>query len=94
MDFCLEQEIERTKNMKATYDDIRKQFAHNPFVIKNLEAFIKAKEKYIETESIKDRIDLKTAYVEIYEDIKGAFYCHAFSEEVFLAYKECLQNFE
>lgn len=79
--------------MKSTYDDIRKYFKDQPEVLNNLEVFIKAKEKFLQTEDIQDRISMKMAYVDIYEDIKvQILYGRRKDERLFLSFKECLQK--
>ena len=79
--------------MKSTYDDIRKYFKDQPEVLNNLEVFIKAKEKFLQTEDIQDRITMKMAYVDIYEDIKVQILYGRWKDEIlFLSFKECLQK--
>lgn len=79
--------------MKSTYDDIRRYFTDQPEVLSNLEVFIKAKEKFLQTEDIQDRIAMKMAYVDIYEDIKvQILYGRRKDESLFLSFKECLQE--
>lgn len=79
--------------MKSTYDNIRKYFKNQPEALNNLEVFIKAKEKFLQTEDIQDRISMKMAYVDIYEDIKvQILYGRRKDEILFLSFKECLQK--
>ncbi len=80
--------------MDISYDTIREFFANEPDIIGCLEDFKKAKDKYLQTKNIQDKIDLKMKYTDIYEEIKIAYYCHRYSEETFLAFKTFLQTLD
>ena len=78
----------------VSYDTIRDFFANDPHVLEPLEEFKKAKDKYLKTKDIQDKIELKMKYVDIYEEIKLAYYCHRYSWETFLAFKSFLQTLD
>ncbi len=80
--------------MSTNYDVIREAFKDKPCTLKALDIFIKAKEKYLKTETIEDRIEMKMKYVDIYEDIKCAYYGRKYSYETFLDFKKILQKME
>ena len=82
------------KIMTVSYDDIRTMFKDNQYVLENLENFLIWKEKFAKEDVPENRNYMKMYYMEIYEDIKSAYYCHKYSYETFLAFKECLTHFD
>ena len=75
------------KNEPEGIRKIREYFSDTPGVIERLDEFLKQKEKYIENPTVENRIDLKFAYIPIYEDLKVCCYSsHLYSEQTFWEY--------
>ena len=73
-------------------EEIRAIFADDPFVLENLDAFLQTKESFIRDSSVDNRIAMKFAYVNIYEDLKVAWYGRKYNEDTFWRYVDALKD--
>jgi hypothetical protein len=84
----------KKKDVWTTLEEMRKVFSNNKSTLRALDAFLQAKESYTMKDTVDNCIAMQTAYVDIYEDIKVAWYAGKYNEPTFRRYVEALKTFD
>lgn len=79
-------------NTNVIIEEIRKRFSHDKQTMDDLELFLKTKAAYMLDESIENRLEMKMAYVNIYEDVKMGWVGRRYAENTFRRYVSALKD--